>query len=199
MTDTLSPRIVWDNSPVAPASARPFALPSSSRPSLDTSARTEGARLHEAFTASARRTPMAPAVVSGGVVTSYADLDRRSDRLARRLAARRGAGRRRRHLDGALRRRLCRPARGAQGRRGVRRTRSCHAARARRRDRRGLCDEACPLRRTRRAAGMRPTPVVGRFGGRDSEYTGTRRDRTAPIARAGRPVLHYLPRFCTNG
>jgi len=88
MTDTLSPRITWDDPPVAPASARPFALPSVSRPSLDTPAHTEGARLHDAFTASARRTPMAPAVVSGGMVTSYADLDRRSDRLARRLAAR---------------------------------------------------------------------------------------------------------------
>jgi len=84
MTDTLSPRITWDDPPVAPASARPFALPSVSRPSLDTPAHTEGARLHDAFTASARRTPMAPAVVSGGMVTSYADLDRRSDRLARR-------------------------------------------------------------------------------------------------------------------
>ena len=85
MTDTLSPRLVL----VAPAGARLNPIPSSARPALDPPAdRREGALLHDVFTASARRTPTAPAVLSGGVVTSYADLDRRSDRLARRLAAR---------------------------------------------------------------------------------------------------------------
>jgi len=88
MTDTLSPRIAWDDPPAAPTIARPFAIPSTSRPTPDIATSTEGVRLHDAFTASARRAPWAPAVVSGGVVTSYADLDRRSDRLARRLAAR---------------------------------------------------------------------------------------------------------------
>jgi surfactin family lipopeptide synthetase C len=47
---------------------------------------------HEIFAAQAARTPQAPAVCFGEEVLSYAELDRRAERLARRLLAR-GAGR----------------------------------------------------------------------------------------------------------
>jgi len=87
VTDTLSPCIAWDDLIAAPTSARLDTIPSSPHPSPDPSMDIEAALLHDVFTTSARRTPTAPAVLAGGVVTSYAALDRRSDRLARRLTA----------------------------------------------------------------------------------------------------------------
>ncbi|HEU5023999.1 MAG TPA: amino acid adenylation domain-containing protein [Spirillospora sp.] len=46
-----------------------------------------GATLHEIFAAVARRTPDAPAVTAGGVTLSYAEVDARAGRIARRLRA----------------------------------------------------------------------------------------------------------------
>jgi amino acid adenylation domain-containing protein len=43
--------------------------------------------LHELFLAACRRTPEATALVAGGTILSYRDLDRRADALARRLSA----------------------------------------------------------------------------------------------------------------
>ncbi|WP_084258836.1 non-ribosomal peptide synthetase/MFS transporter [Microtetraspora malaysiensis] len=51
----------------------------------------DGALLHEVIAAQAARTPSATAVVSGDVSLTYAELDRRAERLARRLR-RLGAG-----------------------------------------------------------------------------------------------------------
>jgi amino acid adenylation domain-containing protein/FkbM family methyltransferase len=56
----------------------------------DTAARdaeTAQTALHEPFEEQARRDPAAPALDFGGEVTTYGELDRRADRLARRLAA----------------------------------------------------------------------------------------------------------------
>ncbi len=51
-----------------------------------------GLRVHEAFSAQARLTPGAPALLHGGASLTYAELDRRADGLARDLR-RRGVGR----------------------------------------------------------------------------------------------------------
>ena len=52
----------------------------------------EGETLQAAFAAQVRRTPHQPAVVCGGKVLSYAELDARVERTARHLAAEYGAG-----------------------------------------------------------------------------------------------------------
>ncbi|MET0397745.1 MAG: condensation domain-containing protein, partial [Longimicrobiaceae bacterium] len=48
--------------------------------------RPTGAFIHELFAAQAERTPLAPAVIAGEDALTYAELDARADRLARRLA-----------------------------------------------------------------------------------------------------------------
>ncbi len=88
MTDTLSPPIAREDLPVASAITRRFTIPSAPHLTTEMPTETTGGCLHDVFAASARRTPAAPAVLSGGVLTSYAELEQRSDRWARRLAAR---------------------------------------------------------------------------------------------------------------
>ncbi|HEX8272116.1 MAG TPA: amino acid adenylation domain-containing protein, partial [Longimicrobiaceae bacterium] len=59
----------------------------------DTARPYPDALVHELFAEQAARTPDAPAVLTGGEPLTYAELDRRSDRLARALRGRgRGAG-----------------------------------------------------------------------------------------------------------
>ncbi|GAC1431830.1 MAG: non-ribosomal peptide synthetase [Chloroflexota bacterium] len=93
MRDAYAPRVTWNGMALAAPPAPPRTVPPRTRVALPPSrtalaADPEDTCLHDLFTASARRTPAAPAVLSRGVVTTYADLDRRSDQLARALIAR---------------------------------------------------------------------------------------------------------------
>ncbi|TDD94832.1 non-ribosomal peptide synthetase [Actinomadura rubrisoli] len=56
------------------------------RPRPDAAARA-GATLHEIFEETARRTPDAPAVAAGGTTRTYAEVNARANRIARRLRA----------------------------------------------------------------------------------------------------------------
>ncbi|MET0396779.1 MAG: amino acid adenylation domain-containing protein, partial [Longimicrobiaceae bacterium] len=76
--------------PETPLADLPLLLPAERRQLLAEWSEGEPAApgdgcVHERFAAQARRTPDAPAVVSGGERLTYAELDRRADALARRL------------------------------------------------------------------------------------------------------------------
>ncbi len=86
MIDATLPFLARGSLAVAPRRARPSIAPLPAWP--EAAPAPEFLCLHDIFTASAQRTPRAPAVFSEGKETSYADLDRRSDVLARCLIAR---------------------------------------------------------------------------------------------------------------
>ena len=120
--------------------------------------RPAGPCLHDLFAAQAARRPDAVALACGGDALTYAELDRRSDAVARRLrAARRRAGDAGRPVRRALARPGRRHARHPEGRRRLRPARSGLSARAARLHGRGLgrADGPDPARTARPATRQR--------------------------------------------